>query len=506
MGSDTAPSLWRSATFVSIASGCSAASGMAVAAGLAYYFGASHLTDALFMAQTIPMLLSKRLQIASLSRLLLPLAYTSQAVSSPDLIMPFIGQILGKLVLLISLIVICIIGLIPWGIRILAPGFDPVTQAQTALLAQVLLPTLVLSFICETLTVALHGRGAFKSASWVDILVVWMNPILVWVFAGRWGIWAAVLGIWGWQLARTVGLLIVAVRLGLVIQYRFSFWDAQIRALGKTLAPLMIKSFTGEFHVIVIRLLASFLPTGLFSILSYAERFSNGINQFLVSPVSSVVYPRLVDSAHAPAEFLQKLWKGIHAINFIIFPLGCIGLYLAPTAIELLFQRGGFGASDTLMASNVLRLLLIGLFFQGYANCFLKGLYALRRTGEITKGILLHQAAVSLIALALFKLFHVYGLALALGLAPLLSGIFYAESIQRLFQKQFVWLPPYAQPMHKGLLSLGLLVTWLGFGLLLSLVPWQVIGWGIVALLLYLVSSWLLKMDESLDFCSAWRR
>jgi putative peptidoglycan lipid II flippase len=125
--------------------------------------------------------------------------------------------------------------------------------------------------------------------------------------------------------------------------------------------------------------------------------------------------------------------KGMRLILAVNLP-AAVGLaVLAEPVIRLLFERGKFGAADTLAMVPVLAVSAAGLPFLAFANLALRAFYAQKDTVTPVRAALLSFAVNIALSFALMGPLSTTGLALASTVATVVQALFLQR---RLSQKR----------------------------------------------------------------------
>lgn len=188
----------------------------------------------------------------------------------------------------------------------------------------------------------------------------------------------------------------------------------------KQFFPALLGSSTAQIASFIDTLLASFLITGSVSYLYYANRiFQLPLAVFAIA-TSTALFPMVAkmiknDNEEKALHLLKKaFWLLIFSLCFCIAG----GIVLKNEIIWLLFERGKFVRSDTIIVANVFMAYLIGLLPFGLARIFSLFLYSHKRQAEAAK-----ISAMSLVCGVLFSfiLMHPFG-AVGLAISSSLSG------------------------------------------------------------------------------------
>lgn len=477
---------------------------------VARLFGAGMMTDAFFMAFTIPNLLRRFFGEGSLTAAFVPI-FSEVFHQRGEVEAQRLANRCVTLLLLIMLIVVSLgVFFSPWIVKGIGYGFGQVDGKLqlTDQLNQIMFPYIGLVSMLALLTGILNVRGHFFSPS---LSPLFLNLAMI--------ISALTLG----QLfAQPIYALAVGVLMGGVVQllmqfpvlcrYRIYFkLDFNLRGdpyLNKILL-LMLPGIAGvaiyQINIIVTRLLASFLPEGSVSYLYYGQRlfeFPQGI--FIVS-LAQAALP-MMSRQVAESDFAglrQSLSFAMTLITLITLP-AIVGLILCAQPIYSLFFLGG--EFDLIALSNTALALICfapGLLFVGYSRIAAQTFYALKDTRTPVLVSFWTLLVNLVLGLVLMQFYGFMGLAIALTVASMFNAFMLLILLQRkvgsFFQKALC-LPTLK--VIPACLLMALVVSYI-----LNSVNWQQSGLWLsksvalsaavgVGAMIYLGCCYLFRVDE----------
>ncbi|MFE0425083.1 lipid II flippase MurJ [Streptomyces sp. NPDC058953] len=133
-------------------------------------------------------------------------------------------------------------------------------------------------------------------------------------------------------------------------------------ALLGLLAPIALFAVSRQSQVLVERFLASSLPSGAISHLNYAQKVAQ-MPMVLSLMFCTVTFPVVAQAmADGDRERARRRVENDLALAGLVVLLGtALILGYAPQIVEVLFQRGAFGAEDTETTATVMRVYAAGL-------------------------------------------------------------------------------------------------------------------------------------------------
>ncbi|PLY04074.1 MAG: murein biosynthesis integral membrane protein MurJ [Desulfuromonas sp.] len=472
-------------------------------------FGAGYITDAFFMAFTIPNLLRRFFAEGSMTAAFVP-TFSEVYRLEGEQEARRVFSICWTLLLLVML-VICILGILgsPWIVRSIAAGFDdiPGKLALTNSLNQVMFPYILLVSLLALLAGVLNVYGHFFLPALSPLM---LNLALI----------AAALTAHSFLdvpiMALAYGVLLGGVLQLLILypalkRYRirprlnFTFSHPRVRTIARLMLPGVAGVAIYQVNVIVTRVLASFLPEGSVSFLYYGQRLFEFPQGVFIVALAQAVLPTMsrqagaveVDELKESFNFAQRL------ILFGTLPAACGLVLCAGPIYSLFFMGGAFDAHAVHQSSLALAAYAPGLLFVGISRVTVPVFYAHKDTRTpvwISFWTLLVNAVGGVLLMQFWA--HI-GLALALTFSSAFNAVLLLIFLQRRIRVlelrallvYLLKLLPVVAVMSlvvKLLLSHG---EWLTGGSRWENGAWLLTA-TLVGVVVYLVGAWLLRVPE----------
>jgi len=477
---------------------------------VARLFGAGMMTDAFFMAFTIPNLLRRFFGEGSLTAAFVP-TYSEVFHQRGEEEAQQLANRCVTLLLLVMLVVVSLGVLFsPWIVRGIGYGFGQVggKLQLTTQLNRIMFPYIGLVSMLALLTGILNVRGHFflpsLSPLFLNLAMILSALTLGDLFSQP--IYALAIGV---LLGGVVQLLLqypVLCRYKIKLRFDFNFRDdVYLRKIMTLMLPGIAGVAIYQINIVVTRLLASFLPEGGVSYLYYGQRlfeFPQGI--FIVSLAQATLPMMSRQMAEDDQNGLrQSLIFALTLITLFTLP-AMVGLILCAQPVYSLFFLGG---EFDLVALKNTALVLIwyapGLIFVGYSRIAAQTFYALKDTRTPVMVSFLTLLVNLFLGLLLMHLYGFVGLAVALTGASIFNAVALLLLLQRrvgTFFQSALYVPilkviPAALLMAAAVSLLLNSMDWLQTGLwfhksvILS-------GAIIVGVLVYLGCCYLFKVDE----------
>jgi len=284
--------------------------------------------------------------------------------------------------------------------------------------------------------------------------------------ASRFGILGVAYGYVAGAALYLVVALAEALRSGINLMVRPRFGDPTVRSMAKGALTIGAVSAGRRGSVIIERALASGLPTGSVSALTFATRMVNAMCAVTTGALITGVLPSLSAAARTadPRRWGEYLQTALLSVGAVALPLAVVVALVGPEMAQVLFQRGAATAEGIAELGRLLLFFVPYLIAGPLEQALLIGLFAKR---EVAKASRLHLAMTivyPLLALGLVR-FGAPGLATAFVLTYVLSVIWLLASSRREGWVDLAVLARRAGPFLAAAavaFALGGLVIWSG--------------------------------------------
>jgi putative peptidoglycan lipid II flippase len=386
---------------------------------VALVFGAGPITDAFFVAFRIPNILRRLLAEGALATAVIPVFTEYASTRAREEFRRLLRAILGAALLVLGATAIIGIVAAPWIVRAIAPGFadDPAQERLVVLLTRVMFPYVVLVGLSALAMGALNAEHRFFAAA-LGPAVLNVGMIAgVLVLSGHTDppIVALALGV----LVGGLGQLLVQLpdlhATGLLVGPSGEVRHPALARVARLLVPAVFGLAAVQVMVFVNTLLASLLPAGAISFLYYADRvmeFPLGVFGIALASASLPAMSRQAAAGDTRA-LAGTLNFALRLAIYICVPATVGLLVLRVPITRILFERGRFGAADTLATAEALTGYAVGLVGFATARIAAQAFYAVGQPGTAVRLGAIAVAANIVAALALMRPLGHAGLAYA---------------------------------------------------------------------------------------------
>lgn len=418
----------RAAGWVGILTLASRILGMARDMVIAALFSKT-VTDAFFVAFTIPNVLRRLLAEGTLTVAFIPVFTDYRDNQGEAEARRFLDAAWTRLVWV--LLGVCLAGVLaaPLLVRLFAWGFadEPAKLALAVRLTQVMFPYLFFVSLMALSMGVLNTLGHFTAPAVAPVL---LNVMMIGCTAALWKpleaagyppIYGLGIGVLAGGAVQLGLQLPVMARRGYFPRLRPRLHHPGVRRMLRLMAPAVFGLALYQVNVMLSRLLASFLPDGSVTYLYYAQRLIEFPMGIFAVAVATAAMPRLSKQAAAGAvEDLKRTYADSTRLTlFIILPAMVGLLVLGGPILAVLFERGRFTPAMTLATNEALAAFAISLWAAAGIRITVPVYFALEdsrtpvRIAAVALGVYL-AAGLTL----MWPLKHV-GLALAISLSSM---------------------------------------------------------------------------------------
>jgi putative peptidoglycan lipid II flippase len=392
---------------------------------LAHNFGAGSVMDSYYAAFKIPDLIYNLLILGALTAGFIPTFTKLLQKTNKNVAWKMANNVFN--IAGIALIVFCGAGMLfaPWLVPVIAPGFTEVKRALTADFARVMFLSPLFLGLSMTLGGILQSLRRFVFYSLAPIFynvgiiigVLFLVPIL-----GNIGLaWGVVFGAFLHFLIQ----MIAAIHAGYRWQWIFDLKDKSVQTVGKLMIPRTMGLAVTQLNLVIMTILASWLPSGSIAIYNYAFNIQSVPIGIIGIPFALAVFPLLSELAilKDKKQFIQNLSATIRKILFLITPITIIILLERAQIVRVILGSGEFDWTATTATANALAFFSFGLFAQTLIPLLARAFYALSDTKTPFFAGVIAELISIILALLLMKPWGIIGLVAAISLGAIFNLI-----------------------------------------------------------------------------------
>ncbi len=380
-----APSTARSARWVAAGILLSRIAGLVRDSAIAHFFGISLFADVVRTSLRMPNVLQNLLGEGTLSASFIPVYAELLEEGRQEEAGRVAGAIFALLVAIAGAVALLGILLAPVLVSVFTPGFEGLRRDLTIAAIRIIFPMAgILVLSAWALGILNSHRRFFVSY----VAPVFWNAAIVgalFYFGGRVGPDRLVLAFaWG---ALVGGLLQFAVQLPWVFllerRLRVSL-DFRLEGLRETVrnaGPAILGRGAVQLSGYIDVFLASFVVDGVIATLGYAQTLYNLPISLFGMSIAAAELPELSRQRSRAQEVIRKrVTDALQRVAFYVIPSVVGYLALGDVIIAAIYQRGEFGAGQTLATYAVLAGFTLGLVASTGSRIFASTFFALHDT------------------------------------------------------------------------------------------------------------------------------
>ncbi len=478
-------------------------------------YGTGYIAQAFSTASRIPLLFFDIALGAAISSAFIPVFNEYLEKGQKDEALKYSNTFLNGILIITG--IICALGIVFSNqiVDLIGGGLGQEAKALAAELVIILFPTMIFTAFAYAIAGILQSFGEFNVPAAISLASNGIMVLYLLIFGKKYGIVGIAIAMligWGFQ---------VIVQLPSLIKKKYKYRpildvkNEGIKKSAKLALPILISSWVQPINSMININLASGLNGGqAVPALDYANKLYIIFVGVLTYAISNMLFPSMSRMAvnEDKTEFKEVVLKAVRAVLVIIMPVMVLFLILRVPLVQLVFERGEFGAESTALTSRALMFYSLGMLGFGVQEILNKAFYS---TQDAKTPMYIAMGGIALNILLCFVLVKGFdaglgGLAVSASVASTVIALALLVTINKryhLTDKKFILL-------LVKLLVCGAVTgvcTWLfanalSFGtdylgkFLNLVIP------GIVGVIIYLVMTVILKIEEVTGVISMLKR
>jgi putative peptidoglycan lipid II flippase len=432
-------SLFKAASIISVLTLASRVTGLVREFLIAAAFGASAMTDAFNVAFRIPNLFRRLFAEGAFSQAFVPALAHSKERDGEEATKRLIDSV--ATILAWALLLTCIIGVIgaPVLVWALASGFqkDPRSFDITVLLTRFMFPYIGFMSLVALAAGILNTWKRFAVPAATPVLLNICMILAAWLLAPRLEahgiepILAMAVGVMAGGVLQLAVQIPALARLGLFPRVglrwsaiRAAWNDPGMRSVLRTMAPALLGVGVAQISLLINTQIASWLPAGSVSWLSYADRLMEFPTAMLGVALGAVLMPQLASARASddPERYSAMLDWGLRLVLLLSVPSAVALLVFSQPLVATLFHYGAFQEGDVRQVSLALTGYGVGLLGLVAIKVLAPGYYASRDMRTPVKIAITVLVLTQLMNIVLVPWLQHAGLALSIALGALINA------------------------------------------------------------------------------------
>jgi putative peptidoglycan lipid II flippase len=336
------------------------------------------------------------------------------------------------------LIVLCILISLfaPAIVWLSAPGFSPEQIVRTTGLARVLIFFIIFASASALLASALQAAQRFFVPANSQVL---MNLL----FIAQLGLalyYKLPLVFLAWSILFDGIVLVLAHVIayktaGLAFERPTPETRAWFSQVMKKFIPCLITAGSMEISLVIDRMMASYLPEGSISLLSYSSAFLRVPLGVFIGGFATILLPRLAHvNIYAPRRLGYYFTESIKLTAWVIIPSMLLMIAFSYKIFSTFLLSKNFTIHDAIQASRLLNAFSVGLFFFALNKIAINVFYALHDTLTPTIITLVGTLCNTGLNYLFMKTYGAEGIAFATSCAAAVQAVFLVGVLHRRYK------------------------------------------------------------------------
>lgn len=385
---------------------------------LASQYGRTMYADAYTYAQDLPCIVLSVI-VAAVSATLIPV-FSSRLKEGQEKANRFICNLLTIGTLLSVAVVLLTLLFLDEFATLYIPDAEEEVRALVIRLARIMMPMGLFVFLARISSAYLQANFRFTvpalSACCLNFVVI----AAIVVSRGENITYVALGTLLGWMLQFAVQIPSMR-RTNLRYRPVLDFREPGLREVLVLMLPVLVSSAFDQVYLFFDRSIVSGV-VGEVTALSYGNRISTMVSSVLLTTIATILYPNLVKHVDEPNKLRDDLSFGVNLNLLIAIPAMVALVMLCQPITQLVYQRGKFGAEDTLVTAGTLACYSCGILGVGLRELCNRCLYAFKDTKVPTIVGVIAVLMNIVLNYALYPLLGVSGVSLATAISSLTSG------------------------------------------------------------------------------------
>ena len=439
-------SLFKSASVVSAFTLLSRITGYAREVLFAVFFGANALTDAFNVAFRLPNLLRRLFAEGAFAQAFVPTLAATRAESGDARTRALLAHVATVLFWVLFLVSAAGVLAAPWLVWALASGLPADGEQAAVVMTRWMMPYIGLISFVSLASGVLNTWGKFAVSAFTPTLLNICLIATMWLGVpqmqalGYPPIYAQALGVMLGGIAQ-LALQLWALkkidmlpRIGLTWRAVKTSWQHEdTQRILRLMLPAVLGVSVAQISLLINTQIASYLPPGSVSWLSYSDRLMEFPTALLGVALGVVLLPQLsrAQALGDMKQFSSLLDWGLRLVVLLALPSAVALLLFAEPLVAVLYHYGAFRDADVAQTVRALMGYGVGLMGLVSIKILAPGFYAAQ---DIRTPVRIGIAVLVLTQIfnaVLVPYFQQAGLALSIGLASLVNAAWLLRGLKQ---------------------------------------------------------------------------
>jgi putative peptidoglycan lipid II flippase len=224
-------------------------------------------------------------------------------------------------------------------------------------------------------------------------------------------------------------------KLGFKISFKLN--NESLLKLGKIVVPIIIGTAVYEVNVMVDKILASGLPIGSISALTYSNKIVLLVTSILSASIGTIFFSSMskLFLQSSLDKFSSLLMKTLRITLIVAIPSTIIFIFYRYEIIKIVFERGFFDEAATQITAIAFGFYSIALFAFALKEVLNKAFYSMKDTKTVMYNGIIGVVINIILNIILTPIMGIAGLALATSIATIITAVLLMISVNRKIHK-----------------------------------------------------------------------
>lgn len=399
--------------------------GMVKEIAIAQGFGVSELVDSYLIAMIIPSIAINSVA-ATFSTAIVPAYVRVKDNEGPDAAGRLFSSamIVGSFFLLVALTLFYAIG--PALLALISSKYSSEIQSSINQMFRLLLPMVFMSGIRLMLSAVINAEKRFTTVALVPIATSIVTVITIVLFASQLGAFSIVFGFIGGAILELAIVAWTCHKHSLPILPRWSGWSPDLKIVARQSAPLVVGSLLLSANGIVDQAMAATLGSGSVAALAFGNKVVALFVGLGTTVLATATLPYFSDmvagSDWAGVRHTLKVY--VRLLVLVTVPATALLFLFSDTLIALIFERGAFSSTDTILVGRIQAYYILQVPFHVIAMLAVRLIIAMERNNVLMWGTIISVILNVTLNYVFMQLMGVAGIALSTACVYVVSFIY----------------------------------------------------------------------------------
>lgn len=428
---------------------------------LSYYFGATGISDAYLISQTIPGTIFQFVG-TGLTTCFIPVFLRTKAQKGKIAADKLSNTVISIVMVFSAVVIIGVWMFTKQIIGLFAAGFEGETLEYAIVFTRISTLSLFLSTMIYVFTSYLQANHSF----WIVAFAAIPNSIVVMlsiVLAAKVNV---VLLSVGSVCAIAVQLMVMYPalhKLKFRLKPSLEWKNENVLEVFKLMLPVIMGVSVNQINTLVDRTIASTISVGAISALMYADSLIQFVQGAFSQTIATVYYPTVTQMAEERQleKLKEYIRQEINTLILLLCPITVGILLLSEDIISILYGRGAFSDTAVSMTSISLSCYALGIIGSGVREVLSRVFYAFQDTKTPMRNATIGLVMNIVLNLILSRFFGIGGLAFATALSSTLIAVLLWVRLRKKlgnFEDKKVWTDFYKILLSSIVMALGVIL------------------------------------------------